>query len=93
MAKMKIRIKYLLWLSEKAGVEAEELDLPNKATLHQLLVEVGNRRPSLSKIIQELLVGSSDIIILVNSKTPLQGLETPLKDFDEITLIPPLSGG
>jgi MoaD family protein len=90
---MKIRVKYFLWLSEKAGVEAEELELPSKFTLRQLLLELGNRRPRLSKIIQELLVGSSEIIILLNSKTPPQGLETPLKDLDEVAFMPPLSGG
>jgi len=90
---MKIRVKYLLWLSEKAGVDAEEVELPSKTTLHQLLVELGSRRPHLSKIIRELLGGSSDIIILVNSKTPPHGLETPLKDSDEVALMPSLSGG
>jgi molybdopterin synthase sulfur carrier subunit len=91
---MKLRIKFLLWLSDKAETGLEELHLEgiNAITLRELLLELRRLKPKLVKIIEDILTGSSEIIILVNSKTP-QNLETPLRDGDEVVLMPPVSGG
>jgi len=92
---MKVKIKYMLWLSDKAGTSAEELSIEGREeiTLRDLLLELTNYKPKLAKTIHEAITGSSEIIILVNSKTPNQNLETIIKNGDEIVLMPPVSGG
>lgn len=92
---MKVKVKFLLWLSDKAGTSSEELVIQGRdeVTLRQLLLELSTSKPQLSRIIEDMLSGRSDIIVLVDSKTPTRGLETPIRDGAEVVLMPPVSGG
>jgi len=88
---VKVRVKYFLWLADKAGCSLEEVMLDNP-TLHGLMEHIMATRPKLSNIIESILQGSSEIIVLVNNRS-LQTLNLELKDGDEVVLMPPVSGG
>ena len=82
-----------MWLSSKIGVTEETIELFEEATIRKLLEYLCNQKPSAANMYRKILEGSSEIIVLHNSKTPSKGLETPLKDGDTVILIPPVSGG
>ncbi|AFL66786.1 MoaD/ThiS family protein [Desulfurococcus amylolyticus] len=90
---MKVRVRYMLWLESKAGTREEVIELNKGGTLRGLLEIVSERHPGLAKYISELLQGTSQIIVLHNSKTPGKGLDTVLMDMDTVVLMPPVSGG
>ncbi|MEM0378677.1 MAG: MoaD family protein [Thermosphaera sp.] len=87
----RIRVKYLLWLAEKAGTAGEELVL-NDGSLRELLELIKKVRPGLSKYMEDILNGVSELILLVNHNPPAS-LEVHLKDGDEVVIMPPVSGG
>jgi MoaD family protein len=88
---VKVRVKYFLWLADKAGRSLEEIMLDN-STLFGLMEHIKATRPKLSKIIESILQGSSEIIVLVNNSSS-RTLNLELKDGDEVVLMPPVSGG
>lgn len=90
---MKVRVKYLLWLAQKAGTNEEIVEIPENVTIADLLEKLAKTREGVSKALEEVLQGRSEIIVLYNSKTPPRGLSTTLKDGDIVTLMPPVSGG
>lgn len=90
---MKVRVKYLMWLADIAGTSEEVIEVPEKATIASLLKVLTSQRPAIANHVRDLLQGKSEIIVLHNSMTPLNGLNTPLSEHDVITLIPPVSGG
>lgn len=94
VSRLKIKVKYLLWLAEKAGTSEEEVDLPEDSTLVTLIEKLcENKSSKITEILGKILQGDSEIIILHNSKTPTNGLKTLLKDGDAVIFIPPVSGG
>lgn len=90
---MKVYVKYLLWLAQKAGTSEEVVEIPENITIANLLEKLAKTRQGVSKVLEEVLQGRSEIIVLHNSKTPSQGLSTILKDGDVVALMPPVSGG
>lgn len=91
---MKVKVQYLLWLAQKAGVSEEFVDVEENSTIAGLLEKlIKIKPPVLADVLKGVLEGRSDIIVLHNSRTPLKGLLTSLKDGDTVTLIPPVSGG
>ncbi|MEM4718080.1 MAG: MoaD family protein [Desulfurococcaceae archaeon] len=90
---MRILVKYLMWISQKAGVSEEYIDMDENSTLEDLLLKIIEIRPSLRKTIQDALSGSAELIVLHNSVTPYNGLKTCLKEGDIVVLMPPVSGG
>ncbi|MEM4481350.1 MAG: MoaD/ThiS family protein [Desulfurococcaceae archaeon] len=90
---MRIYIKYLLWLSEVFGTKEEIVEVPGETTVAGVLRALIARRPRAESYIRNILSGNSEIIVLHNSMTPVNGLDTVLRDQDTITLIPPVSGG
>jgi molybdopterin synthase catalytic subunit/molybdopterin synthase sulfur carrier subunit len=90
-----VKVRFLLWLAEKAGKDGVELDIKDtsETALHSVLLELARSKPQLSRVVEDILLGKSDVIILVNLKTPSRGLETPIREGDEIALMPPVSGG
>jgi len=90
---LKVHVKYLLWLAQKAGTSEELIEIPENTTIAGLLEKLAKTKQGVSKVLEEVLRGKSEVIVLHNSKTPLQGLSTTLKDGDIIVLIPPVSGG
>jgi molybdopterin synthase sulfur carrier subunit len=83
-----------LWLTRKFGANEELVELPDNSPLYALLEKISeSKSENIKKLIQEIIQGKSEIIILLNSKTPPNGLKTILRDGDEVDLMPPVSGG
>ena len=80
-----IIVKLFAVLKEKAG--SSELRMPaGAATVGELLAELSRKYPSLSDIISQ-----GRLMISVNQEFAKQ--DAPLKDGDEVGLMPPFSGG
>jgi molybdopterin synthase sulfur carrier subunit len=93
---MKVKVKFFALLREAAGTKELEEELEENATVRSLLERLGSKLP---KRFRELVFEGQDVsknvIILVNRRgiRELEGLETKLKDGDEVALLPPVSGG
>ena len=81
---MKAHVKLFAILREKAGTSDLTLELPEAATVADLLEEVTSRYP-------ELLDSASHTMVAVNTEYVQE--TQPLRDGDEVALIPPVSGG
>lgn len=91
---MRVRVKYLLWLALKTGTSEEVIEVPENSTIASVLESISKSKPpGVAKVIESILKGESEIIVLHNSKTPVEGLSTVLRENDVITLMPPVSGG
>lgn len=81
---MKARVKLFAILREKVGVSELTLELPEAATVADLLKEMARRYP--------MLIGSaSPAMVAVNTEYAQES--HTLHDGDEVALIPPVSGG
>lgn len=93
---MKLRVKFLASLSELTGVLKTEVEVPDGLTVRKLIDILTERYV---KLREELLDERGDLKpmynILVNGRAIewLGGLETQLKDGDEVVFIPPAAGG
>ncbi|MCC6032033.1 MAG: MoaD family protein [Pyrobaculum sp.] len=93
---MKLRVKFLASLSELTGVLKTEVEVPDGVTVRRLIDILTERYV---KLREELLDERGDLKpmynILVNGRAIewLGGLETRLKDGDEVVFIPPAAGG
>src|SRR5271166_4004008 len=81
---MRVRVLYLGMLKDVAGRDKEELHLPDKALLGDLFSELQRRMPKLGEL-------AGAIALAVNYE--YSGSETPLRENDEVALLPPVSGG
>ncbi|OYT39093.1 MAG: molybdopterin synthase sulfur carrier subunit [Desulfurococcales archaeon ex4484_58] len=88
---LKVKVKYLMWLRDKTGIDQEELELEDNVTLEYLVEKIKELRPSLKKFIDKVFDRENPMIILVNGvkAEPKQ----KLSDRDEIVFLPPVSGG
>ena len=92
---MKVKIKLLRPFSDAIGKNELELDF-NGSTLQNLLRDLVTKYPKLRKEIYTKNNELTDYIcIFVNDKpiTALNGVESKLKNDDEILLFVPVSGG
>jgi molybdopterin synthase sulfur carrier subunit len=91
---VRIKVKYMLWLIDKVGISEEVVEIPGEPTLGELINVLAESKTGRAR---ELLLGiqrgETDVVVLVNSKTPPNGLDTKLRDGDNVVLIPPVSGG
>jgi molybdopterin synthase sulfur carrier subunit len=93
---VKLRVKFLASLSELTGVLKTEVEVPDGITVRKLIDILTERY---GKLREELLDEKGDLRpmynILVNGRAIewLSGLETQLKDGDEVVFIPPAAGG
>lgn len=88
---IRVKVRYLLWLKDKTGVEYEEYSLNDGSTVKDLLDILANRYGSLSKHLVEVFEPNSSLIILVNNVKPEPHYR--LKDNDAVILMPTVSGG
>ncbi|MEM0380149.1 MAG: MoaD/ThiS family protein [Desulfurococcaceae archaeon] len=90
---MKIRVKYLMWLRDKIGVESEEYVFDREITLRELINLLKNKHVNLEKFLDRGFNVEDSIIIIVNGKSINQNLDYVLNNNDEVVLLPPVSGG
>jgi molybdopterin synthase sulfur carrier subunit len=95
---MKITLHTILGLREVVGQRLTEIDLPQGSTVEDFLVYM--KEGFGDKLSGRLFDPDSGAIlpyvrIMVNGQTIqfLEGMQTPLKEGDEILILPPASGG
>lgn len=90
---MNVKVRYYLWLSARAATTEEYYSLPEGASLRDLLVAISRNKPKMRDLIEKVLDGKGELVMLVNSKHPEKGLETILMNGDVVEFLPPVSGG
>ena len=95
---MKVTLHTILGLKRIIGQRLTEIDLPYGSTVEELLAVLKERWGD--KLSGRLFDPDSGAVlphvrIMVNGQTIqfLQGMETPLKEGDEVLILPPVSGG
>lgn len=95
---IKITLHTILGLKEVVGQRLTEIDLPHGSTVEDFLTYMKERWGD--KLSARLFDPDSGAVlpyvrIMVNGQTIqlLEGMETPLKEGDEVLILPPVSGG
>ena len=84
---MKVRVQFYAQLRDLIGVDesgSRQIDLPEGATVHDLLDEIYARQPSLRAHDKSILIGAGVDFVDRNYK---------LKSDEEIAIMPPVQGG
>ena len=81
---MKVRVQFYAQLRDLAGTREQELDLPEGATVRDLLNEIYAQQPSLR---------AHDKSILVGVGVEFVDRSYVLKEGEEIAIMPPVQGG
>jgi molybdopterin synthase sulfur carrier subunit len=94
---MAVIVKFLGSLRHVSRVRELALDYKEHVSIGELVNELTNKLPGLKRslIDQQLEDPRPNALILVNSReiSVLNGLETTLKDGDEIVFVPVVHGG
>jgi molybdopterin synthase sulfur carrier subunit len=94
---MEIRVKFIGSLRSAAGNSRLTLEMKKTVSLREAVKEIVNRHPKLKRALidPELCDPRPNALILVNERdvSVLDGLETVLKDGDEVVFVPILHGG
>ena len=95
---IKITLHTILGLKEVTGQRLTEIDLPRGSTVEDFLTYMKERWGD--RLSAQLFDPDSGAVlayvrIMVNGQTiqHLEGMETPLKEGDEVLILPPASGG
>ena len=95
---MKVTLHTILGLKDVIGQRLTEVDLPQGSTVEDFLTYLRERWGD--KLSTRLFDPDSGAVlpyvrIMVNGQTIdyLEGMETPLKEGDEVLILPPVSGG
>jgi molybdopterin synthase sulfur carrier subunit len=81
---MKIRIQFYAQLRDLVGMREQEVDLPEGATVHDLLQEIYAQQPSLR---------AHDKSILIGVGLEFADRDYKLKSGEEVAIMPPVQGG
>jgi MoaD family protein len=81
---MKVRVQFYSQLRDLTGVQELDLDLPDKATVSDLLEKLYREKPALR---------SRDKSILVGAGVEFVDRKYELKPGDQIAIMPPVQGG
>ena len=81
---MKISVQFYAQLRDLAGASELQVDLPDKATVSDLLVKIYEQMPALRSRDRSILIGAGVEFVDRNYK---------LKAGDEIAIMPPVQGG
>ena len=81
---MKVRVKMFASFRDIVGAKEEELEIQEGTTVQRLLDGYIERFPEMARF-------EDHIILSVNKEYGAAGLE--LKDGDEVSFLPPVSGG
>lgn len=81
---MKVRLKFFGAIKEMMRMAQADLEVPAGATVSQLLAVLADQHPQTREFLPALAVA-----VNLEYASP----DSPLKDGDEVGLIPPVSGG
>lgn len=81
---MKVEVQFFSYLKDVTGVSATSQELPERATIHQLMQQLHERFPKLAPAARSTLIA----VGLEYASPDLQ-----LKDGDQVSLFPPVQGG
>jgi sulfur-carrier protein len=81
---MQVRIRYFAGLREATKTEGETLDLPDGATAADVRALLGERYPTLARLLPPCAVAVNRAYVAADA---------PLSDGDELVFIPPVGGG
>jgi len=95
---MKVTLHTILGIKDVVGQRLTEIELPDGSTIEVFLTHIRERwGDELSSRLFDLDSGAllPYVRVMVNGQTIefLEGMETPLKDGDEVLILPPASGG
>jgi len=99
---VQVAVKPYLFLRDMFGVKSLTIDLPEGATVKELLQTLRRDHQMPEKLAVAGTAinlvdrdGRGDLIVLVNGRNikQLQGLDSPLNEGDTISLLPPAAGG
>ncbi|MHA1713380.1 MAG: MoaD/ThiS family protein [Candidatus Ranarchaeia archaeon] len=93
-----VRIKFIGALREALGTPLAEVELPRGTTLKEALIRFAEiyGKPFEEEVIDLKLMRLQPFInIMINGQNAIRmkGLQTVLKDQDELLMIPPITGG
>jgi len=81
---MRVKVLFFAVCREISGMRDTEVEVPEGATVADLLVSIGSEHPRLGEMAR---------ILMVSVNQEYAGQDTPLAEGDEVALIPPVSGG
>ena len=81
---MKVEIQFFSYFKDIAGCSTVSEEMPERATVHQLMQRIYERFPKLAPAARSTLIA-----IGLEYATPDQ----QLKDGDQVSLFPPVQGG
>ena len=81
---MKVRVQFYAQLRDLAGIREQDVDLPEGATVRDLLNEIYAHQPSLR---------AHDKSILIGVGVEFVDRSYGLKEGEEIAIMPPVQGG
>ncbi len=94
---MVLTVKFIGALRHISGKTHLAIDFEKEMSLKELLAKIGQASPRLEKSFGDQQAGdsTSNALILVNGReiSVLDGLETKLRDGDEIVFVPVVHGG
>ena len=94
---MVVTVRFIGSFRASAGKSRFMLELEKAVSLRELVTKVVEEQPKLKRVLidPELDDPRTNVLMLVNGKeiSVLKGLDTKLKDGDELTLIPVVHGG
>jgi len=95
---MKVTLHTILGIKDVVGQRLTEIELPHGSTVKDFLTYMKKRWGDelSSRLFQPHSVALLPYVrVMVNGQTIefLDGVETPLKDGDEVLILPPASGG
>lgn len=94
---MAITVRFVGAFRGVSGRSKITIEFEEEASLREIIKEIVKKTPNLEKVLidPELEDPRPNTLILVNGKeiSVLNGLQTPLKDGDEVVFIPVIHGG
>jgi molybdopterin converting factor small subunit len=91
---VKITVHYSAHARQAAGTATERVELPTPASLADLLACLAQRHADLGPLLRCTDgCGRDAVLIFLGDRQVRPGDRSPLRDGDEITLLPPIAGG
>src|SRR5689334_5445651 len=81
---MRVTILYFAQLRERRGAPADSLELPAGGDVAMAMATIAKAHPQVAPHLPHVQVAVNQVIV---------GATTPLREGDELALIPPVSGG